>query len=105
MNELDTIKFNYRQANNLTQTVRQAAQDLRRLSNVQMQENMAFITQSWKGDNANNFLRKEARVANNLLDLARKLEQLADSISASAKQMYDAEMKALEKAKSEESGK
>ena len=89
------IQINYQRAKKQAQDLERIARDLRRMANNNLQDCISDISYNWTGDNAQEYLKKCRRLKENIEETARKIETTANTIKRVAKNIYDAEMRAI----------
>lgn len=69
---------------------------LSRLANEQYYGTLRSISNNWKGENAEAYLRKGERVKDKMSGSARDLSRAAETVRTIARNTYNAEMRAWE---------
>lgn len=90
------VQAEYLQVKTQVNVLREAAQSLRNIANIKLQENMAFLSQNWSGENATAFLNKESIIINDIEKQARQLSEAADALEAAAQENYEVQIRAIE---------
>lgn len=71
------------------------AEQIRTLANVRMKDTAAQMSASWKGDSAAAYFAKAEKLQGDIAKTANKLDQIAGTIRATARRIYEAEQAAL----------
>ena len=90
------IYFNFEKAKKQATELENVANRISRLASSDLNRTMQTISVNWKGDNASAYLKKGNKLEQEILDTAKALRRTASDIRQIAKNMYDAEMRALE---------
>ena len=94
MASYSTIRFNFAQAKQQAQKLEAIAQEMRSAANKNFDQAIAELQNGWKGESANEYIRKAQSVKSDVLTTARDLEAVAASIRKVAQKIYNAEMEA-----------
>ncbi|MDO5131599.1 MAG: WXG100 family type VII secretion target [Eubacteriales bacterium] len=97
------INMNYREAIQQASDLDTLAGKVRSTANQKIEQSMQLLSSGWKGNNANEFLRKYGLLKQQILDSADELNAIADDIRRTAKIVYEAEMAALQIAQTRKS--
>lgn len=89
------IEMDFRRAMAQADHVDQLAERLSSVSNKQFGGTLQNLSSGWKGDNANLYMQKGAKLQNKMNVSARDLHNTASDIRRAAKRLYAAEMAAL----------
>lgn len=84
-----------RQANLLERT----ANEMRQSAENELQDCMSEVSYNWTGENADAYLAKCNQLKTSIVNTAHKLDNTADTIRKIARNTYNAEMRALELAR------
>ena len=84
--------------NALTQArqLEDCAADMRRVANRGMNNIKNDLASAWEGDSSSAYIAKMDDTAGNILETAKKIEQIASTLRRVAKIFRDTELKALE---------
>lgn len=102
MKTASEIRFDFQQAIRRAEELERIAADLQQLSNRELGESQQNLSTAWKGEAANAYLQKGARLQEKILNSAKDLNSTASAIRNMAKRIYDAEMRAYRLAKQRE---
>lgn len=91
--------MNFREAMRQAGELETLAGRVRETANQKVEQSMQMLSTGWKGNNANEFLRKYSELKKQILDSANELEAIADDVRRTARAVYNAEMTALQIAK------
>lgn len=91
-----SIEMDFRQAMTQAKKVDEIADRLSRVSDSQLNNIMQNLASGWKGENASAYLNKGFRLQNKISISSGELHNVASQIRRVAKQVYNAEMAALE---------
>lgn len=89
------IRMNYNNAVRQADSLLQIARELRSAANNDLSDCVSEISCNWTGDNSRAYISKCSSLKANILKNAEQLEKTADTIKRIAKNIYDAEMRAL----------
>jgi WXG100 family type VII secretion target len=87
------IMMDFNKARSQATKLENAAASIRREAN-RFTQCRSDVAASWTGDNASRFVNKMGLVSEDLMKIAKNLEQTAATIRKNAKTIYDAEMEA-----------
>lgn len=87
------ILMDYNMACSQAEKLERAATSIRKECN-RFEDCKRNVSAAWKGENATKFTGKMVLVADDLLKIAKSLEQAAEVIRKNAKIIYEADMKA-----------
>jgi WXG100 family type VII secretion target len=90
-----SIEFDYKNALAQADKVDGIADSLNAIVSRRLQETLQNLSVSWKGDNANAYIKKGSKLKGNVNNTAGELHSIAEDIRVIAKRIYDAEMAAL----------
>lgn len=93
------IQMEYNNAKKQAKRLREIANNINKSATDDLMSNMDQLGSAWKSDTSNQFRQKGQKVSNNLVNVARNFRQAADTIERIAINTYNAEMRALEVAK------
>ena len=91
----ESIEMDFKNAMSQADKVDGIANRLARLSNNQFQSTLQNVNVGWKGDNANLYLQKGAKLKTKMNASAEDLHDVASDIRSAARRIYNAEMMAL----------
>lgn len=89
------INVDFQNARQQAQRLDDIANDIERGVVRRMEQTHDRIRTSWRGDNANLYLGKQSKVANEIRQTAAELHSIANDIRTIAQAVYEAEMRAL----------
>lgn len=93
---LNTIRMDFRNANNCANQLEEAGQQLRNMANNKFQSEINMISQSWNGKCANVYINKCDMLRNQMFDTSRQLINTANTIRMIAKTTYTAELNSIQ---------
>lgn len=96
MKTLYSIQMDYQRAMNQAAELDRLAAQLRTQADSNFPQVLGSIRNAWKGDNANEYVRKAGQLPAKIKGSARDLTNIASTIRTVAKNTYDAEMRAYE---------
>ena len=96
---MDYIEWNYIQAKRQAAKLEEQADRLGRLAGNSLSGTMQTLSNNWRGDSADAYLRKGEKMRSEINTLAKELRRAASVIRSSAERTYRAEMRARELAK------
>lgn len=102
MKSASEIRFDFQQAIRRAEELENIAADLKQLASGELGEFLQNLSTAWKGEAANAYLQKGARLQDKILKSAKDLNSTASTIRSVAKRIYDAEMRAYRLAKQRE---
>ena len=91
-----SIEFDFKQALSQADRVEQIADSLSKLSGNKFEGTMQNLSINWKGESANKYLAKGERLQGKMNVTANDLRRIASDIRRIARNLYNAEMAALE---------
>lgn len=91
---LNEIRMNFRVANAMADRLQELAGKMSSLANERYYGTLRNISNNWKGENAEAYLRKGEKVKDRMSRTAADLRNAAETVRTIAKNTYDAEMKA-----------
>ena len=91
-----SIEFDFKQALSQADRVDQIADSLSRLSDNKFEGTMQNLSLNWKGESANRYLAKGERLQGKMNVTANELRRIASDIRRVARNLYNAELAALE---------
>ena len=94
------INFNYNQAIRQAERLEEIAGQIERLAGERMNESMSALKNAWNSDNAPQFYTKMGKVQSDIQEDATDIRKVARSIRETAARIRDAELRALEIARS-----
>lgn len=95
MSTRSEIRFNFRTAIKQAERLEASAAQLKKLAKTSLENSLNTLSGSWKGENANAYVRKGVTLQNEILNTSQELDRVASDIRRIAKRIYDAEMEAL----------
>ena len=90
------INMDFRQAMAQADKVDNLADRLSQVANDQLGDTLQNLSYGWKGDNAEAYLKKGARLQGKITMSSSDLHSIASSIRTAAQRIYNAEMQALD---------
>ncbi|MCM1158047.1 MAG: hypothetical protein NC300_05340 [Bacteroidales bacterium] len=99
MQSKDVIEFNYQKALKQANELKEISKDVKKISDNKLAESLTKIDKNWDGENSKNYITKGNKLKQKLDDSAGDISKIADTIVKIAKNIYDAEMRAIEIAK------
>lgn len=96
---MDYIEWNYIQAKRQAAKLSEQADRLDRLAGNSLSGTMQNLSNNWKGESADAYLRKGEKMKSEIHTLARELRRAASVIRSSAERTYRAETRARELAR------
>lgn len=100
-----TINFNYNQAIAKADELDTQANNLENNAVNEMGSIMASLRRDWEGNNSTEYVAKCTTVKSNLEAIVAQMRTVAAGIRTMAKNVYDAEMRALAIARAEEAAR
>ncbi len=94
-----TILFNYNKAVGQADDLLDIAKEIRSVANNKMESSIQTIDKNWDGESSKKFIKKSVKLKEKVTDSADDIEAIAQAIKKMAKEIYDAEMKAVQIAK------
>ncbi len=90
------IEINFNNAMRKADEVDSIANELRTLANRKFDGSLQRLAQNWQSDNSSAFIQKGNMLEGQMVNTARNLDKIADSIRSCAQRIRDAERRALE---------
>lgn len=88
------IKMNFRVANEMADRLQSLASRLAHLADDQFYGTLRGISNNWKGENAEAYIRKGERLKGKMSNTANDLYKAASTVRTIARNTYNAEMRA-----------
>lgn len=98
------IRFDFQNALSQAQKLEKLANQINRSIAADIEQNAQRLHSAWTGDSANRYIQKEAQLAAQTRQSAEELLRIASDIRRIARQVYNAEMQALQIAQQRSSG-
>ena len=95
---LHAIVFDFQKALRESRELDQVAQRLNSLSDSSLEDTLNQISANWTGDNAVKYIKKGKLLQGNIDKTANALREVAEAIREIARNLYEAEMAAWERA-------
>jgi len=95
MSSRKTIEFDFRLVKQKANELDEIAENLQNLSNNKFNNTMQNLSASWKGESASLYLNKGQTLQKDMIKTSKNLRQVASTIRAVARRIYEAEMEAL----------
>ncbi len=95
---LHAIEFDFQKALRQARELDQVAQRLNSLSDSSLEDTLNQISANWTGDNAVKYIKKGKLLQGNIDKTANALREVAEAIREIARNLYEAEMAAWERA-------
>ncbi|WP_349943930.1 WXG100 family type VII secretion target [Lacrimispora sp. BS-2] len=95
MSSRRTIEFDFRLAKQKANELDEIAENLQNLSNNKFNNTMQNLSAGWKGESASLYLNKGQILQEDIIKTSKNLREVASTIRAVAKRIYEAEMEAL----------
>lgn len=92
MKSANAIIFDFQRASKKAEELEEIASDMRKMAEGELQESLQNLSAAWKGESANEYLKKGFKLQEKILKSAKDLERTALAIRKVAKKTYDAEM-------------
>lgn len=89
------IQLDYNNAIRQAEALKEAAGELRRTADGELQDCIAEISRNWSGENSAAYRNKCSALQEKIRKSAARLDKTADTIRQIAKNTYDAEMRAV----------
>lgn len=90
------IKFDIRKARRQAEAIEETAESLSRMTRNQYADTMQCVQGSWKGENAELYLKKAARLQEKMENTSRQLNATAQAIRNAARAVELAEQAAVQ---------
>lgn len=103
MSNRASIEMDFKQAQAQAKRLEELAEQMTTIAEKRMKYSLEKIAGNWEGENANNYLRKGDREKEEIKETAGCLYGIAKDIRAIAQKIYEAEMKALKRARKKHS--
>lgn len=91
-----TITMNYRRANSAADELDELAEQLTKMAQSQMGDSLQDISNNWKGESAELFIRKGENLQQQIVNSAKKLKDTAAAVRKIAQTTRNADLQALE---------
>lgn len=91
-----TIEMNFSRAKHQAEQLEEAASRLEKIASGSIDEALGTVSGNWKGENADQYLRKAQTVRDKLLTTSGDIKGTAQTVRTIAETIYKAEMAALE---------
>ena len=98
------ININFKEAMRKADRLEEIADNIKNMADSDLEREMNAIRANWKGENAENYLRKTDTVRGKMRKTADNLKKIARTIRTIATNTYNAEMRALEIARVQAGG-
>lgn len=95
MSSRRTIEFDFRLARQKANELDEIAENLQNLSSNRFNNTMQNLSVAWKGESASLYLNKGQTLQEDIITTSKNLRQVASTIRAVARRIYEAEMEAL----------
>lgn len=95
----ETILFNYKRAIAQAKELAEVAKEIRNVANDKMETSIQTIDKNWDGDNSKKFIDKSKKLQEKVKNSAKDIDSISQAIKEMAKEIYDAEMRAVAIAK------
>lgn len=92
---LANIEINFQNAQAQAKKLEDIADNMKHLADQQMADTIREMSSCWRGEAAAAYFGKAEKVKQDIMDTAKALYAVANSIRAQAKRIYDAEMQAI----------
>lgn len=93
------IRFNYDKAMGQAEELRDIASSIQTISEDNMEESFGKVQRNWTGENSDNYVKKGRTVQHKVTGSADAVAAAATAIETMAKNIYNAEMAAIQIAK------
>lgn len=90
------IEFNYKKAMGQASELKEIASSLKKLGESQLDSCMNSVAKNWTGDNSDSYVKKGRKLEKKMVTSSDNIKQTAETIETMAKNIYEAEMKALQ---------
>ena len=94
------ILFNYRQAIRQAEKLEEVAKKLNKLGTDKMGNSIGTLKSAWQSDNSGAYYSKAIKVQGEIQTTAKNIRQIAQAIRSTAEAVRNAELRALEIARS-----
>lgn len=95
------IEMDFNKAKIQADKLERIANDLKKISNVEFNDALQKLSNSWQGQNADFYLKKANILQDKMLDTRKNLLDVAERIQTNARRIYKAELIAIEIAEKE----
>lgn len=89
------LQFDIRKARQQASAIEEAAEGLSRLTKYQYAATMQGVQNSWKGENAECYLKKAAKLQEKMENTSRQLNETAQAVRSAARAVELAEQTAV----------
>lgn len=89
------IHINFEEALAVARQLEDLSADMERNVSRSMGDSMQDLSAAWKGESANAYLRKAEQLKGNVSTTSTNLREIAEDIRTTARQLKQAEMKAI----------
>lgn len=90
--------MDFRKAKQQAKDLDEVADNLKKVSGKDLEEQIRQISLNWTGDNSQKFISKIGKLQGNMNDTVAALREVAQAIRQIAEVIYEAEMEAWERA-------
>jgi WXG100 family type VII secretion target len=90
------IYMDFRRANQVAEDLRAIARNTRDAADQDLQSALSRIQSNWEGENADAFQTKGTRLKQQVDQLAKDVDRIANAIETIAQNTYNAEMRAVQ---------
>lgn len=94
-----TIRMNFRNTIKQADKLESLSGKMERIAENDLVNTRSNLSYNWKGDNATAYMRKVQIVEGDLSSIAKNLSKTSDVLREIAQKTYEAEMRALERAR------
>lgn len=91
----ESIEFNFKKACDQAKSLDNIANNLVWMVRDKLRDNMQILSQNWQGENAIAYRCKGEQLQDDISKSVKELHDIATDIRTIAKNIYDAEMRAL----------
>ena len=88
------IVMDFRKANEAADRLQKLSSELRSIADEKYNGTLRSISNNWKGENAENYVRKGEKVQKKIFNSSNDLKRAAETIRTIARNTYEAEMRA-----------
>lgn len=93
---LYSIRMDFSKAKRQASDLEGIADNLRNLSDRQLEDTLRTLEQNWTGDNSVKYAGKGRQLEEKIRETSKSLEDIAEAIREIAQNVYEAEMRAWE---------
>lgn len=93
------IQFNYNKAVQQADSLLEISKDVNKIATDKLENSIQAINKNWDGDSSNKFVTKGKKLKEKIVDSADDIAQISGAIKQMAKEIYDAEMRNIQIAK------